>query len=220
MPGEMDTRADLDLMKHLVCASERSDELKREARRRITTALRLHHALEPLLSETSFYPPHDKRASSPAYRRTHDRLVKELNRPCLVCGVTDRTLADPKKNPFGAVQMETHHRIIEWTLANAVDPDKFNKRILPGLKFRNPTKYAAPMTKAHILDWVDHDEDNLWVLCDIHHRDKQVGIHGITYPVWGSQELVEIGLVKKEMDAVKKGKARRAGKRPEASLSR
>jgi hypothetical protein len=32
--------------------------------------------------------------------------------------------------------------------------------------------------------WIDHDEDTLWVLCDVHHRAKYFGIHEITHPIW------------------------------------
>jgi hypothetical protein len=37
---------------------------------------------------------------------------------------------------------------------------------------------------------VDHGFDNLWVLCDVHHRHKFVGIHAITYPIWRPQDVV------------------------------
>lgn len=152
------------------------------------------HTVERMLHEVAFYPPHDVRTESPQYKVAHDDLVRKKDLPCLACGVRQSTLKDPKQNPFGAVQMETHHHIIEWALANAIDPDKFNARVLPGLLRRNPSKYASMksgMTKQQILDWVDHDEDNLWVLCDVHHRHVFVGIHAITFPIWGPQDLLD-----------------------------
>ena len=85
--------------------------------------------------------------------------------------------------------METHHHVIEWALANAIDPAKFNQRVLPGLLRRNPEKYGPMkkrMSQKQILDSVDHDEDNLWVLCDVHHRHVFVGIHAITFPISGT----------------------------------
>lgn len=162
-----------------------------------------YHAVERMLHEEAFYPPHDKRKESPLYHKAHDQLVNELDRPCLVCGVTHSTLGDPARNPFGAVQMETHHHVIEWALANAIDPGKFNERILPGLLRHDPAKYQefehSGMSKDAIVQWVDHDEDNLWVLCDVHHRHKFVGIHAITYPIWGPQDIVDETLVKEQI---------------------
>jgi len=156
------------------------------------------HAVERMLHEVAFYPPHDQRKESPAYAKSHDDMVRKKDLPCLACGVRQSTLKDPKQNPFGAVQMETHHHVIEWALANAIDPDKFNTHVLPGLLRRNPDKYAPMkngMTKQQILDWVDHDEDNLWVLCDVHHRHVFVGIHAITFPIWGPQDLLDAELL-------------------------
>jgi hypothetical protein len=42
------------------------------------------------------------------------------------------------KEPYGARQMETHHHIIEWALANAVSGEKFNWALLPSLRRRHP----------------------------------------------------------------------------------
>jgi len=158
--------------------------------------LKALHAVQRQLREVAFYPEHDRRRESPSYKKVHDDLVGRQNRACIVCGVTNKILRDPKKrsdprhNPFGARQMETHHRTIEWALANAVDPKKFNQRVLPGLRRRDPKKYAKPMTRDEIRDWVDHDPDNLWVVCDVHHRGRFVGIHEISDPIWGPQDLL------------------------------
>jgi hypothetical protein len=37
---------------------------------------------------------------------------------------------------------------------------------------------------------VDHSEDNLWVLCDVHHRAAFLGIHEITYPIWSPADML------------------------------
>lgn len=156
------------------------------------------HAVDRMLHEVAFYPPHDVRKESPAYAKVHHEMVRDKDLPCLACGVRQSTLGDPAQNPFGAVQMETHHHTIEWALANAIDPDKFNTHILPGLLRKHPDKYAPMkngMTKQQILDWVDHDEDNLWVLCDVHHRHVFVGIHAITFPIWGPQDILDKDLL-------------------------
>src|SRR5262249_53727485 len=131
-----------------------------------------YHAVERILHEAAFYPPHDKRKESSDYKKIHDQMVTKEDRPCLVCRVRKSTLSDKEKNPFGAVQLETHHHIIEWALANAIDVDKFNEHIVANLAKRDSKKYGKPFTHQQILDWVDHDPDNLWVLCDVHHRHK------------------------------------------------
>jgi hypothetical protein len=48
------------------------------------------------------------------------------------------------------------------------------------LKDKTQSRYGAKAmeTHHHVI------EDNLWVLCDVHHRAKFLGIHEITYPIW------------------------------------
>lgn len=163
-----------------------------------------YHVVERMLDEQAFYPPHDQRTESADYAAIHRQMTVADDKRCLVCGVQHSTLGDPNKNPFGAVQMETHHHTIEWALANAIDPAKFNQHIRPGLLRLSENRpaglsklytkfdaaYANDMDAQTIADWVDHAFDNLWVLCDIHHRHKFVGIHAITFPIWGPQDVV------------------------------
>jgi hypothetical protein len=82
--------------------------------------------------------------------------------------------------------------MIEWSLMNAVDPDKFRRVLLPNLRRKHAGKpeYQKDFTTEDIAAWVDHSPDNLWVLCDVHHRHKYLGIHAITYPIWGPQNLL------------------------------
>ncbi len=180
-----------------------------------------YHTIERMLDEQAFYPPHDKRAESTSYARMHHQMTVVDDKHCLVCGVQHSTLGDVTKNPFGAIQMETHHHTVEWALANAIDEPKFNQHILPGLARTAKTRAAQPtygtvnalykefdkdyasgyMTLARIKQWVDHAADNLWVLCDVHHRHKFVGIHSISYPIWGPQDVVDAAVVAKEIEA-------------------
>lgn len=150
------------------------------------------HANERILDEIAFYPAHDKRLETPEYKKAHDHLIKTLDLPCMVCGVKQSTLKDPKHNTYGAKQMETHHHVIEWALANAIDTEKFNKILLPHLAERHKAnaEYQTPFTPEQVSAWVDHSEDNLWVLCDVHHRAKFLGIHQITFPIWGPMHLL------------------------------
>jgi len=174
-----------------------------------------YHVVQRFLQEKAFYPPHDKRKESNAYAKIHKQIVILEDQPCLVCRVKHSTLGDLSKNPFGAVQLETHHHIIEWALGNAIVPELFNAHIRPGLLRRARQRsaqgvtdpifqefdalYSTPMSAVQIKAWVDHSPDNLWVLCDVHHRHKFVGIHAITYPIWGPQDLVDARIVNKEI---------------------
>lgn len=177
-----------------------------------------YHVVERMLDERAFYPAHDKRTESAAYARVHHQMTVTDDKHCIVCGVQHSTLGDAIKNPFGAVQMETHHRTIEWALANAIDPAKFNLHIRPGLLHAAQARasmpghaatpavyrdfdalYAADLSGDDIHAWIDHGADNLWVLCDVHHRHKFVGIHAISFPIWGPQDVVDAGLMAKQI---------------------
>jgi len=151
-----------------------------------------------LLEENAFYLPHNARRETPEYIASRHELVVVQDTPCLVCGVTHSMVidqdkqADPTLNPYGATKVETHHYLIEWALANAIDPQKFNTKILPALHRMHPENpdYHHALTPAQIAAWVDHSLDNLWVLCDVHHRHKYLGVHAITHPIWGPQDLL------------------------------
>jgi hypothetical protein len=151
------------------------------------------HAKQRLLSEIAFYPKHAKRTETPEYKKVHKDMVVAKDLPCLVCGVQNSTLKDPRKNTYGARQMETHHHVVEWALANAIDVGKFNRILRPNLAHKHPDNpmYKKAMSEQQILDWVDHSSDNLWVLCDVHHRAKYFGIHEITYPIWCPMDMLE-----------------------------
>jgi len=158
-----------------------------------TVKLEIHESRRQL-DERAFYPAHDARKESAAYAKVHRHLCIDLDLPCLVCGVKHSTLNDERENPYGAKAMETHHHIIEWALANAVDTAHFNKTLRPNLAHRHPQDptwgYETPFDDQKVKEWVDHSEHNLWVLCDIHHRHKFLGIHEISYPIWCPQDLL------------------------------
>lgn len=156
------------------------------------------HSVASTVYEWTFYPEHDSRkdSDSSAYRAARKKLVATGS--CLVCGVDLATLhdavarKDEAKNPFNAVQLETHHRVIEWALGEAIDVKRFNERFVARRRALEPTnaKYATDFDRQQMLDWIDHDPDNLWVLCDVHHRAPFMGIHAITRPHWDPQDLV------------------------------
>ncbi len=150
------------------------------------------HVLRRKLDELACYPEHDQRRETPEFVAVRKRLVQDKDLPCLVCGVRHSTLGDPKKNPYGARAMEAHHHVIEWSVANAIDPAKFNDILRPHLEQRHPDEpmYKQDMSADQIAGWVDHHQHNLWVLCDVHHRARFLGIHEITYPIWGPADLL------------------------------
>jgi len=174
-------------------AARLGDQLKVEQQRSKFKKATTINEKRRLLDEIAFYPQHDKRKETPQYHKVHVELTVTKDLPCLVCGVKRSTLHDPKENLYGAKQMETHHHVIEWALANAIDVDKFNKALRPNLAHRHPDNatYARDMSEQEVKDWVDHSADNLWVLCDVHHRAKFFGIHEITFPIWGPMDLLK-----------------------------
>ena len=156
-----------------------------------TPASRLH-LVQRELAEAVFYPPHSPRTETSAYGTVHHRLVYEENRPCLICGVRQSTLHRREHNRFGASALETHHAVIEWSLSRAVDLGKFNAQVVAKLRSQHPEQqlYRRDFTRAQMQGWIDHHPDNLWVLCDVHHRHPGVGIHAISGPIWGAQALL------------------------------
>lgn len=109
-------------------------------------------------------PPHPPRVETPAYHRTHEYLVNKLDKPCVVCGVTKSTLADAAKNPCKAEDIETHHYPIERSLMDACDPDKVHKQ------------FPLVVDRETLEQFIDSPL-NMLVLCSIHHRSTELGIH-------------------------------------------
>ncbi len=189
----------------------KNGDIRRLAEQAANLQIVKQHIQNHIIDELEFYPEHDKRRETPEYKAVHKKLTVTLDLPCLSCGVRHSTLGNPKENPYGARQMETHHHIIEWALQNAVDVKKFNKTLRPHLAAKHPNRkeYQKDFTEKQIRDWVDHSEDNLWVLCDVHHRAKYLGIHEITYPIWAPFNLLRDDFeawVKKEINRIRKQK--------------
>lgn len=136
------------------------------------------HLTRHVIHENVMYPAHAPRTESPEYAAEHHRLVVEEDRPCFICGVKNSTLADPEQNPAGASALETHHLWVEWSLINATDPEKLDEF------------FGEQLDAEGWSQFLDHDERNLLVLCDVHHRHKEAGIHELTYPIWVAQKFV------------------------------
>jgi hypothetical protein len=124
------------------------------------------HATTMEVAEIEMTPPHPPREQTPMYMRTHHHLVYTLDTPCAICGVRNTTLLDPRENPFHAQAIETHHYPIERSLLNACDPHKVH--------------VIFPQVKDHVsLEAFIDSEENMMVLCDVHHRHPHHGIHHI-----------------------------------------
>ena len=124
------------------------------------------HIVRRSLEEIIAYPPHDKRSSSPEYKRVHHHLIYNLDEACWICGI---------RHSEGG-HMETHHSQLEWALEGYADP----ALVLADF----PEMGAAD--DEHLRAWLD-SEGNMTVLCALHHRGALRGIHMITYPAWVAQ---------------------------------
>lgn len=79
---------------------------------------------------------------------------------CRICGVTNDILRDPTRranrlNPYGALKLETHHQVIDWALASAIDPEKFNHSILPALHQQHGTAVVMILDRVQIATGVN-----------------------------------------------------------------
>lgn len=148
--------------------------------------------LDRKLHEHINYPKHPTRKATKLYEKSHKRLVHTLDLPCFICGVRQSTLKDPIKNKWGAISMQTHHKIIEDSLINAVDLDKFNSILLHYLAWRYPRQvmYKTPFTQEQMTEWAHGNEANLQVLCSVHHNHELTGIHNMSHPAWIIQNLI------------------------------
>lgn len=117
----------------------------------------LHRTLDELVA----YPPHDRRQASATYRRTHRHLIYELDAPCWVCGV--------RRSQGG--QLETHHFHFEWAAQNGLELAKVT------------ADWPAITDRRALAEWID-SEQNMLVLCAVHHRCSFRGVHMISYPAW------------------------------------
>jgi hypothetical protein len=129
-----------------------------------TETLTRVHATVFGVAEIEMTPPHPPREDTPIYLRTHNHLVNKLDTPCAICGVRKSTLDDGKENLFGAQAIETHHYPVERSLLNACDPKKIH------------VAFAQVKDHQTLEEFID-SEENIMVLCDIHHRHPHYGIH-------------------------------------------
>lgn len=140
---------------------------------------RVHETIETVAT-VELTPPHPPRVETPEYLKAHRFLINVKNSPCIICGVTKRTLRNPRKNPYGATQMESHHYPIERSLMDACDPKRVHRDF--------PQVYDT----ASLATFVDSPA-NLIVLCDTHHRSPELGIHHLLTQDWAILKYLKAG---------------------------
>jgi len=124
------------------------------------------HEVKESFTVDVWYPDHDPRTTSNTFNHTKRHLIDDEDTPCWICG--------SKEN------REVHHFIVEWAYADAIDWDKVKKD--------HPTFDWAGFKTAE--DFVDSIY-NMRVLCQLHHRGLNHGIHTIPYPIWQVQKYVK-----------------------------
>jgi hypothetical protein len=140
------------------------------------------HETEEAVAAVELTPPHPPRTETPAYLAAHKFLINTKGAGCHVCGVTKRTLRNPAKNPYGAKALETHHYPIERSLMDACDPMKVH------------ADFPQVHDRATLESFVD-SIPNLLVLCDVHHRSIERGIHHLLTQDWIIQRYLLDGYV-------------------------
>lgn len=117
------------------------------------------------------YPDHEPRKDSP-YKKFFDatrrKMKKEGRLKCWICGVDD---SDEN------IAVELHHNIIEESLANGVDLNKFMEKY----------PESGVSDEDTLMQWKE-EEENMLPLCTYHHRGAG-GIHSILYPQWIAQRF-------------------------------
>ncbi|MDE2100085.1 MAG: hypothetical protein KGL39_22715 [Patescibacteria group bacterium] len=171
-----------------------------------------HAQAVPVPRDEEVYPPHPPREDTPEYRKTHDLLIHEQDRPCFMCGVK---LSDIKRdgagkvttaNPLGAIDLETHHFPVQREFVDAVDPVKAAKFYEKVKAWLGDDASAWPpfQGRQDLVRFVDSPH-NMLVLCDKCHRDPKMGIHHAAVMDWiaGPQLLDGYVLVTDEASAAK-----------------
>lgn len=153
--------------------------MPRKAKAPSATLQHVHETHESV-SAIELEPAHPPREETPIYKATHERLLFQEDRPCFICGVRHSDLQDvarskdQKINHKGARQMETHHIIVERSLASAINRDELAK------------DYPSVQQFKTLIEWVD-SEFNIICLCDQCHRGE-TGIHHVLYQDWVAQK--------------------------------
>ncbi len=146
------------------------------------------HIQKRTLVEAAAYPPHGPRASDPHYAifhaaRTH--LIDVLGVGCWLGGATKAQIVaglPTTHRCYGAVQLEAHHEVAEFAGLTEID----------WAKVADDFPQAGITSDEDFLRFAE-SEGGLSIICDLHHRHAQRGIHAITYPVWKLDRYAQDG---------------------------
>ena len=130
------------------------------------------HQQDHTFEENILYPSHEPRHESKEFRDNKHHLVHELQLPCWLCGSREH--------------LEAHHWH-EWALWNSLEASEALE-VLQLIDFYGFAKKLGDKP----LNSPD-DIRNLVVLCELHHRGKDAGIHGLTFPIWLARRSVKQG---------------------------
>lgn len=142
------------------------------------------HEVKDQLHANALYPGHPPRRNTPEYNKTHQQMCIEQDTPCLICRVRHSTLADPKANYMRAKFMETHHLIVQDSLADGCSVGA----ILQFLRDITDQQPLAVLIRDLMKDVHDHESlmafvdspQNMLVLCDKCHIGPE-GIHNTSW---------------------------------------
>lgn len=123
------------------------------------------HNFHENLQVDIYYPDHTERATSNLFARTKHQLIDVQDLPCYICG--------------SKVDREVHHYHIEWAFSDAADWNQ--------MKLIHPDFDWTTFKTAE--DFVDSPY-NMMILCQLHHRGKNAGIHYLPYPIWIAQLIL------------------------------
>jgi hypothetical protein len=115
---------------------------------------------------------HEPRESDPHYHLFNQAKARLKRQGLWKCVLGDELCGG---------QMELHHSHIEFSEANAADPDKVAKAL--GLHFDSDEDFQQ---------WIE-SPGNLEVLCSNHHRTRY-GIHVLPTPLWEAVRYHRAGL--------------------------
>lgn len=142
--------------------------------------------LDRNLAENVAYPPHPPRKASAIYRRTHQKLVKDMDEPCWICGVRNSDVQKMPTAERSRWQLETHHAELEWAAAEAFTQNTpESKEMLAKITADFPAIMDDPV---RLREWLD-SEGQMLVLCATHHRGSLTGVHMVSYPAWKLQRF-------------------------------
>ncbi len=112
------------------------------------------------------FPEHAPRATDPHYA-AFEALKKHLKATGKYrCFVGERIGFDQCEG-----DLEAHHRILEFSLINAVDLDALKK------------DFPALTDLSQVPAWAESD-DNIEILCVKHHRSAGNGVHAVAFSDW------------------------------------